>query len=275
MNAATSYLFVPGDRPERFDKALASGAGRVILDLEDAVLPEAKPRARDALHAWLQQHGADARVLVRINSIETPWHKDDLRLAALPAVAGIMLPKAERASDLAQVRAALSPTQALYALIETVDAIVRLREIAAVAGLTRLAFGTVDFCADAGMGDDRAALDPVRTQLVIESRHARLPAPVDGVTLAIGDEAALADDVRHARMFGMGAKLCIHPRQVDTVQRGFLPTEAERAWAQRVLAAIAGAAAGAIAVDGKLVDRPVIERAKTILARPEHDRVQP
>jgi len=264
---ARSYLFVPGDRPERFDKALASGADRVILDLEDAVLPEAKSRARDALHDWLARHGAGPRLLVRINGAETPWHADDLRLAALPGVAGIMLPKAEQVSDLARVRAALHQEQALYALIETVDALVRLRQIAAVAGLSRLAFGSVDFCADAGMGDDRAALDPVRTQLVIESRHARLPAPVDGVTLAIGDEAALTDDVRHARMLGMGAKLCIHPRQIDAVQRGFLPTEAEGAWARRVLDAMAQAGAGAIAVDGKLVDRPVVERALAIDAQ--------
>jgi citrate lyase subunit beta/citryl-CoA lyase len=267
MEAATSYLFVPGERAERFDKALASGADRVILDLEDAVLPEAKSLARDTLHNWLEQHGADSRVLVRVNGVETPWHDDDLRLVALPGVAGIMLPKAERASDLAHVRARLRESQALYALIETVDAVVRLREIAAVAGLTRLAFGSFDFCSDAGIGDDRAALGPVRTQLVIESRHARLPAPVDGVTLAIGDDAALAEDVRHARMFGMGAKLCIHPRQVGAVKRGFLPTDAECTWARRVLAAIAQGSAGAIAVDGKLVDRPLVERAKMIIAR--------
>jgi len=267
-----SYLFVPGDRPERFDKALAAGADRVIFDLEDAVLPEAKSRARDALHGWLAQHGADPRLLVRINGAETPWHADDLRLAAaLPGIAGVMLPKAERASDLARVRAALRQEQALYALIETVDGIVRLREIAAVAGLTRLAFGSVDFCADAGMSDERAALDPMRTQLVIESRHARLPAPVDGVTLAMGDEAALTSDVRHARMLGMGAKLCIHPRQIDAVNRGFLPTEAESAWARRVLDAVAQAGAGAIAVDGKLVDRPVVERAKAIAAQLEQE----
>ncbi|SMG58922.1 HpcH/HpaI aldolase/citrate lyase family protein [Paraburkholderia susongensis] len=267
MKAASSYLFVPGERAERFDKALASGADRVILDLEDAVLPEAKARARDTVHDWLERHGADARVLVRVNGVDTPWHEDDLSIAVLPGVAGIMLPKAERASDLVRVRASLRDSQALYALIETVDAVVRLREIAAVAGLTRLAFGSFDFCSDAGIGDDRAPLDPVRTQLVIESRHARLPAPVDGVTLALGDEAALAADVSHARSFGMGAKLCIHPRQVETVKRGFLPSEAESAWARRVLDAIAQGSAGAIAVDGKLVDRPVVERAKAIVAQ--------
>jgi len=265
MKAATSYLFVPGERAERFDKALASGAHRVIFDLEDAVLPEAKALARDTLHHWIEAHGDDARVLVRINGVDTPWHADDLRFAALPGVAGIMLPKAERADDLVHVRSVLRESQSLYALIETVDAVVRLREIAAVAGLTRLAFGSFDFCADAGIGDDRAALDPVRTQLVIESRHARLPSPVDGVTLAINDEAALDEDVRHARAFGMGAKLCIHPRQVEAVKRGFLPTDAEYAWARRVLDAIAQGTAGAIAVDGKLVDRPVVERARKIV----------
>ncbi|OJY23398.1 CoA ester lyase [Pandoraea sp. 64-18] len=267
MNAVSTYLFVPGDRPDRFDKALATDAARVILDLEDAVSPDNKQAARDALFQWLAQHGEDARVLVRINGVHTPWHADDLRLAEMPGVAGIMLPKTERADEMQSLRARLREAQTLYALIETVDAVVRLRELAGAPGVTRLAFGTVDFCADAGIGDDVAALDAIRTQFVIESRYARLPAPIDGVTVAIGDDDALRADVRHSRAFGFGAKLCIHPRQVGIVRDGFLPTQQEAEWATRVLDAVAAGGAGAIAVDGKLVDRPVVERAKAIVAQ--------
>lgn len=267
MQAASTYLFVPGDRPGRFDKALATDAAFVILDLEDAVSPENKPTARDALFTWLAQHGEDPRVLVRINGVHTPWHTDDMRLVEMPGVAGIMLPKTERADEMQALRACLREAQTLYALIETVDAVVRLREIAGAPGVTRLAFGTVDFCADAGIGDDGAALDAIRTQFVIESRYARLPAPIDGVTVAIGDDEVLRADVRHSRKFGFGAKLCIHPKQIAIVRDGYLPTPQETDWAMRVLDAVATAGAGAIAVDGKLVDRPVVERARAIMGQ--------
>lgn len=262
-----SYLFVPGERPERFSKALESGAERIILDLEDAVAPAAKGTARAALAEWLQARGGpDTRILVRVNGINTPWHADDMALAALPAVAGIMLPKSEERAALSAVRARLHPGQELHALVESVAGLVNLREIAGTPGLTRIAFGSVDFCGDAGIGGDDRELDAIRTQLVIESRYARLPAPVDGVALAIDDAAALEAEVLRARRFGFGAKLCIHPKQVALVQRGFLPSDQERAWAERVLAAVAADPHGAIAIDGKLVDKPVVDRARAISA---------
>lgn len=267
-----SYLFVPGDRPERFDKALASGAHAIIIDLEDAVLPERKPAARAALRDWLAQ--ARLPVVVRVNPAGTPWHEEDCALLALAQVRAVMLPKAENAAQLARLAATLRPDQALLPLIETVAGHFAAAEIARVPRVARLAFGSFDFMADAGIRGDAEELDFVRTQLVLVSRHAGLAAPVDGVTLATDDAAQIERDVQRSRRFGMGGKLCIHPRQVAAVNAGFAPTAPELDWARRVVAALAAGSRGAVTVDGKLVDRPIELLARAILeqAAPAADR---
>jgi citrate lyase subunit beta/citryl-CoA lyase len=150
-----SYLFVPGDRPERFAKALASGADRVVLDLEDAVAPAAKEKAREAVVRWLRaaDDAASSRAIVRINGAEAPWHADDLEaLRALPAPVAAMLPKSERADIVEAVHARTGAPAIL--LVETVAGLVNLRRIAACAGVKRIAFGSVDFCSDAGIEGD-------------------------------------------------------------------------------------------------------------------------
>lgn len=253
-----SYLFVPGDRPERFAKALASGADAVIVDLEDAVAPAAKDAARAALAGWLQGAGP-ATVSVRVNAAGTPWHAGDLRLAAHPAVAAVVLPKAEDPAVLAAIGKPLLP------LIETAAGFDAVRALAAVPGVQRLLFGSIDFQADLGIEGDDDALLYFRSQLVLASRRANLEAPVDGVTTAFDDETAVANDTARARRLGFGAKLCIHPRQVAAVNRGFTPAEAELDWARRVLAA--AAAGGVVSVDGKMVDAPVLLRAQALLRR--------
>ncbi|BCA61232.1 aldolase [Sphingomonas sp. HMP9] len=261
--AARSILFVPGDRAERFEKARASGADMVVIDLEDAVLPGSKTAARDTIHDALAGLTAP-RFFVRVNSLDTEWHADDVRaLAALPGVAGLMLPKAERASDFASMQEAVTG-KPLHALVETVSAILNLADLVTAPGLSRLSFGTVDFQADAGIDGDQAEIDYVRTHLVLHSRNAGLAAPVDGVSTDLTDDEALARDTDHARRFGFGGKLCVHPRQVGIVNTAFLPSASDVDWATRVTAAIDGAF-GAVAIDGKLVDKPVIDRARRLL----------
>ncbi len=130
--------------------------------------------------------------------------------------------------------------------------------------VSRLAFGSFDYCVDAGIEGFGRELDYVRSRFVIESRYAGLTAPVDGVTLDVHDTELIAEDVACGRRFGFGAKLCVHPKQVDAVNRGFMPTDDERAWATRVLAALADNTRGAFAIDGKLVDKPIIDRARII-----------
>ena len=257
-----SYLFVPGDRPDRFDKALAADADAVILDLEDAVQPQRKREAHDAVAQWLKT--TDARVFVRVNPQGTPWHEEDCRLFVGNAVRGVMLPKAEDPQGVALVARALQPGQELIALIETVEGHFATAAIAKVPGVTRLAFGSFDFLADAGMQRDED-LDGIRIDLVLQSRRANLPAPIDGVSLAVNDAACMERDTRRSRQLGFGGKLCIHPGQVAPAHAGFAPLAEEIAWAHRVLAAMSKGPLGAIAVDGKLIDKPLLLRAEALL----------
>lgn len=260
-----SYLFVPGDRPDRFDKALNTGAHAVILDLEDAVQPEHKDAARQKVTQWLGGEGRP--VYVRINAVETPWHLQDRELLKLPHVRGVMLPKSEHPEHLQQLASLLQPGQTLLPLIETVAGWFNVQAISRCPRVERLAFGSVDFMADSGIQGDGAELDAVRTLLVLHSRHAGLLAPIDGVSLAINDQEQLKADVLRSRRWGFGAKLCIHPGQIGAVHEGFAPSEKEIQWARKVLQALENGAAGAIAVDGKLVDKPVILLARSILAQ--------
>lgn len=259
--AARSLLFVPGSRPDRFDKAMAAGAHVVVIDLEDAVAPGDKDRAREAVASWLDPR---REVVVRINGAETPWFRDDLSMCGRAGVAAVMLPKAERPGDIAALRDA--GAAAVLPLIESAAGLAALASIAGAPGVQRLAFGSIDFQVDLGMRD--ALEDELlffRSQLVLASRLAGLQAPVDGVSTAIDDAERLRDDVLRARRLGFGGKLCIHPRQVAGVNRYFAPSEAERDWAQRVLDAATASRGAAVAVDGKMVDRPVILRAQAIL----------
>lgn len=260
-----SYLFVPGDRPERFDKALASGAHAVILDLEDAVLPERKPEAREAIRHWLGQR-TGAPVWVRVNPLHTPWHDEDLSLLQAPRVRGLMLPKAQDAAALHTLTRRLQPGQQLIPLVETVAGWFEAEALARSPQVLRLAFGSVDFMADSGIQGEGEEMDAVRTPLVLTSRRAGIQPPIDGVSLAIDDPAQLSTDTARSRRFGFGAKLCIHPRQVPGVNAAFVPNAQQIDWARRVVQALAKGPAGAVTVDGKLVDHPVEILAQGILA---------
>ncbi len=256
-----SLLVVPGHRADRFDKALAAGASAVIIDLEDAVAPADKDAARAALAGWLRPEHA---VIVRINSADTPWFAADLALCGAPGVAGVMCPKAERPETLAQLAAA--GARGLLPLVESAAGIANLDALARAHGVWRLAFGSIDLQVDLGLKDaTEDELLPLRLQLVLASRLAGIGAPVDGVSTAIDDADRLAQDVARARRLGFGGKLCIHPKQVALVNAGMAPSAADWAWAQRVPDASAAAGGAAVAVDGKMVDKPVLLRAAAIL----------
>ena len=258
-----SYLFVPGDRRERFDKAVASSAHAVILDLEDAVTPAHKLTARAAMREWLVQ--TEARVWLRVNPAATPWHADDCALLELAAVCGVMVPKAQDASALACLADALRPDQSIIPLIESVAGWYNALALAKAPQVHRLAFGSMDFMVDSGIQGDGEELDAVRTQLVLVSRLAGVLSPIDGVSLAIDNAQQLEADVRRSRRYGFGAKLCIHPKQIAVVHGGFTATPHEIDWAHRVLNALASGSLGAITIDGKLVDKPIAMQAQAIL----------
>ena len=265
---ARSFLFVPGHRPERFDKAVASGAHEVILDLEDAVAPAVKAQARDAVAAWLANN---RQAFVRINAAQTEWYEDDVRLLQSAPGAGVMLPKADE--DSLQRTAHALPGRRIIALLETVGGYIGVRQMAAVRGLERIAFGSVDFAAESGIVDEGEALTAIRTQIVLESRHAGLVAPIDGVSVNFGDEAQMRAAGLRSRQLGYGGKLCIHPSQVVAVNAAFLPSPETVEWAQRVLAAFEISGGAATAVDGKMIDKPVVDWARHIIAEAMVDGV--
>lgn len=271
MALPRSYLFVPGDRPERFAKALGSGADAVIIDLEDAVAPAAKDNARAMLANWLGGlgglGGGAPDVWVRVNPSGSIWHDDDMALAGRSAIGGVVLPKAENIDDIRAVVARLADGLLLLPLIESANGVANMREIAQLDKVQRLLFGSIDLQLDLGMQCDpeESELAHFRMETVLASRLARIAPPVDGVSVALDDQPALDAAVARARRMGFRAKLCIHPRQVNGVNRGFMPDEKELAWAHRVIAAVAQGNAAAVAVDGKMIDAPVIALAQRML----------
>jgi len=266
---ARTYLFVPGDRPERFEKALASGADAVVLDLEDAVAPAAKNRARDAIAHW-SRRATDAelaRIVVRINHAASDTFPDDLRLLREARIPSVMLPKAESAVQVQAVRAAL-PGARVLALLESARGVANLEEVASADGVVRLVFGTLDYALDLDLdiADSPDGLVHAASVIAIASRVAGLSAPVAGVTPQLDDEARLLADLAWSRRHGFGAKLCIHPRQVAPIHTALAPSDHAIDWARRVLAAEA-ASPGAAQLDGRMIDRPVVLQAHRTLQR--------
>lgn len=271
---ARAALFVPATRADRIPKALASGADAVIVDLEDAVAPQDKDSARAALDVALaHQHRASATapsagpaLWVRVNT-GAPWSDQDLALCARhAAVQAVVVPKAESAQ---QMQAAFEACgrKPLVALIETAEGYARRDDVASHPAVKRLAFGSIDFQLDLGISGEGDALLVFRSGLVLASRLAGLPAPLDGVTVEVANPEVVAADAARARALGFGGKLCIHPQQVGPVNAAFSPSPAEIEWAQRVVAACEASAGAAVAVDGKMVDKPVLLRAQALLAQ--------
>ena len=264
-------LFVPGDRPDRFAKAAASGADAVLVDLEDAVAPRSKAKARDGLKEGLAAL-PDVRcpIFVRVNAAATEWHAADVEAVLELPADGIVLPKAEDPGLAAALAERLGPGRSLIALIESPRGLANARPLAETSA--RLAFGSIDFAVSFGAAHVREALAAARSELVLASALAGLPGPIDGVTTAIDDAAAIAEDARYAAMMGFAGKLLIHPRQIGPAIDGFSPSEDEIARARTIVEAVEASGAGegaAIAVGGAMVDAPVIAWARGVMARAE------
>lgn len=255
-------LFVPGDRPDRFAKAAQSDADAVILDLEDAVTAESKDKARAAV----AQHGIEAvAVVVRINPLEGPLAAADIAALAGVSIAGVMIAKAADPAAVA-VLAERLPGIALIALIESAAGHAAARALAALPAVTQLAFGSIDYALDIGCEETFDALLAARSEVVLASRLSGIAPPLDGVTVGFDDPDLLKREARRARSLGFGGKLVIHPKQIAPVRAGFRPDETELAWARGVLEAAARAGDGAFSYGGRMVDAPVITKAKRLLA---------
>ncbi len=261
IRRARTLLFVPAARPDRFDRALATAADLVVVDLEASVRPIDKAASRDAVQAWLAAVGACDRVMVRVNPVDSPWFEDDAAMLRSARCAGVVLAMANAPAAVAHATAAL-PGMPFMALVETAAGILDARETARVPGVARLAFGNMDYATDTGTRGRDSTIHPSAC-LVLASRAAGLPAPVAGVTAAFRDASLLAEESAWERDQGFGGKFCIHPDQIDVVARAFTPDDETLAWARRVVAAAGDSYA--CEIDGELVDRPVIERARRLL----------
>lgn len=261
---SVSWLFVPADRPDRFEKARGAGADETILDLEDAVAPEFKTSARAHAVQWLSAGGA---AWVRINGLGTRWHEGDIEaVVGCRGLRGMIVPKAEHPEALARI-AERCAGAGLVALVETARGVRNLDGLCATPGIGRLAFGSVDLALDIDAWETDEALQYARSELVIASRAADLEPPIDGVTADVRDLDVVARAAQRARALGFGGKLCIHPGQVLPVNRAFAPTAVELGWASRVLEAARTSGGGTFLVDGRMIDRPLLLRAQRLLAR--------
>jgi citrate lyase subunit beta/citryl-CoA lyase len=248
----------------------------IDADFLGKICPADKDGARSALAAALAlmplhahtSKGFDRSppLWVRVNAVD-PWLSADLAMcAASPAVRSVMVPKAESPVQMQAVFEACGG-KPLVALIETAQGFAQRDALANHGAVARLAFGSIDFQVDLGIAGEGDALLMFRSALVLASRLAGLPAPLDGVTVEVNDDRRVSADAARARELGFGGKLCIHPQQVGPVNAAFSPGEAELQWAERVVAAMQAAGGAAVAVDGKMVDKPVLLRAQALLAQ--------
>ncbi len=256
--AFQSLLFVPGSRPERFAKALASGADLVCIDLEDAVPPEGKEEARAAALAAI----GDERLALRINALTTAEGVADLlALSKAPrAPALLLMPKVEHAGEIAVARGALGAgAPGIVPLIETAAGLRALPEISAQPGVAALMFGGADFAGELGCDFAWEPLLHARSTIVAAAAAARLPA-IDVPWIALDDAAGLENECRRAKSLGFAAKAAIHPAQVDAIHLAFRPTAADIAEAEEALAAFAAAGGAAVRHKGKMLEAPIIRR---------------
>ncbi|MEN5035719.1 CoA ester lyase [Pseudomonas sp. TWI929] len=258
-------LFVPGSRPDRFEKAFASGADCIIIDLEDAVEEAAKETARQNIDVFLIQ-SPKSRIVLRCNGRHHPAFKDDLkRLAHHPGVAAIMLPKTETRNDVEVVAEFGKP---VWGLIESAKGLANLREISSTRGIERLTFGALDLAVDLGLGKEEAGrnkiFDLVRYNLVVESRNAGLKKPLDTVCADTQEGSQFKLHALNAKHMGLEGILCIHPKQVEQTKKIFEASKSEIEWATLVLEA-AKSHPGAFSLDGQMIDAPVIAAARKLL----------
>ena len=266
-----SALYLPASNARAIAKARDLPADVIILDLEDAVAPDAKAEARAQAVAALGKGGFGTRELVvRINGLDTEWGEADLAALACSNAAAVLVPKVASASDLSAYRSKLGGSTPLWAMIETAASLFRLDEIAGADGLEAFVMGTNDLAKETGARLGGSRLPFVGAfGLAVAAARAHGIAILDGVFNDIEDEAGFVAEARQAVDFGFDGKTLIHPRQVEPCNIAFSPDAAEIAWARRILAAFdepGNASKGAIRVDGKMVERLHLHRARSVLA---------
>ena len=284
MDVKRTWMFVPGHAQRFIDKAMSLSCDVMMLDLEDGVTPAEKPAARELIAEALgrpKEPGGPAR-FVRINAVGGEHSEADLRAAVRPGLEGLVLPKVQSAQEVQTVAAYLDGREAevglergivaLAAAIETPRGLFNALAIAdSSPRLVALMFGAEDYGWELGLPavreEEAAELIHARSSIVAAARAAHIQ-PVDGVWPDLGDEDGLRLDIAKARRLGFGGKALFHPSQIDAINAAFAPTPAEIDYAERVTDAFDEAFArgeGSIAFEGRLVDRPIAERARATL----------
>ncbi len=273
-----SALYLPASNPRAIAKARTLACDVVILDLEDAVAPEAKTAARDAAVAAVGEGGWGGRELVvRVNGLATAWGADDLAAVSAAGPDAVLAPKLAGPADVRAYDAALrraAASVALWAMVETAAAVFALQLLAASAAGTRLAalvLGTNDLAEETGwrLAPGRAAFAPALAMTAAAARMGGLVA-LDGVFNGLEDGAGLAAECAQGEAFGFDGKTLIHPRQIEAANRAFSPSPEELARARATVAAFeapAAAGAGALRMDGRMVERLHLDAARRLLSR--------
>lgn len=282
-----SLLFVPAHDERKLAKGLVSEADALIIDLEDAVPEAGKARARTMCAAFVREHRDRMKLFVRINALSTPHAQADLEAVVGAQPYGLMLPKCEGGSDVQALAARLSSLEARQGIAdgsirilpiatETAAGLLAMHSYAGTAGprMCGLMWGGEDLAADIGASANKdasgrytAPYELARTLTLLAATASQVTA-VDAVYTNFRNSEGLRAEAADAARDGFGAKAAIHPDQVAVIHEVFTPSEADLAWARRVVAAFdAAPGSGALALDGKMLDRPHYRSAQRLLAR--------
>ncbi len=266
MIALRCLLFVPGERPDRFDKAVAAGADVTCIDLEDAVLADNKSTARRDALDYVANAGSSEKLAIRINSLRTHDAVSDVQslIAASRRPGWLLIPKTESADEVQLLRHWFGDTMHLLPLIETARGL-RNAEAIAAAGVAGLMFGGFDYADDIGADPSWDTFYPVRSRLVNACAEAGIDC-MDVPYLDVKDADGLLTETRRCKALGMTAKSAIHPAQVQPILQAYSPQPDQVDWARRVIEAYQQAGDGALLLDGKLIDAPVVKKAERIVA---------
>ena len=262
-----TWMFTPGSRPDRFDKAVATSADAVILDLEDAVLEAEKPQARDHVLAFLKQRArGSTRIVVRINSVRRRVGIEDLiaLTGSEQAPDYILLPKVEEPADLGMVADVMTDAgcgSQLIALLESARGVANAAAIASASSrLNAIMFGAADYAADLGLQVQTMCADHARGTIANACAAAGIIA-IDSPHFSLDDMDSLETESRMARSIGFFGKALVHPKQLPVIEAVFNPTPQERALAERILQS---SATGVSIVEGKMVDVAMVRWAQRI-----------
>ena len=280
-----TLLFVPGNQERRIEKARSVPADAFILDLEDSVPPAEKDSARKMVAASIDNIASGGKeIFVRINSLSTPHATADIKAIVTKGLRGICLPKSESADDIHKAEVSIAEAEkeagldagsiGLLPLIETPKGIINTYEVAGASSrILGINFGAEDYALEMGINRTKEGAELYYPRMVIAlACHAANILAIDSVYTDVRDEEGLIRETRAVRQMGFQGKMVIHPDQVGPVNQVFRPSEEEIAYARRVVEAFEIAASqgqASVALDGKMVDIPVAERAKRLLALAE------